>query len=80
MADMVTHDVLTPLKCVKQLLMRVRTQDDKILQTVSRTCDMVIGQMKQSLDYNLAGINMLQAKLEECRLVADVINPVIEIF
>jgi signal transduction histidine kinase len=79
-ADTVAHDVLTPLKCVKQMLQKVRSVDTGILQTISHTCDMVLGQVKASLDFNLAGLNMFQAKLEECRLVSEVLKPVIAIF
>jgi hypothetical protein len=79
-ADTVAHDVLTPLKCVKQMLNKVRSEDTGILYTISHTCDMVLGQVKASLDFNLAGLNMFQAKLEQCRLVSEVLKPVLEIF
>lgn len=67
------HDVLTPLKCIKQMLQKVSCKDETIVETIKSTCDMVVGQVKANLDYNLAGLNMFQAKLEECRLVSEVI-------
>lgn len=60
--------------------MIVRRVDEDRLETVLHTCDMVLGHVKASLDYNLAGLNMFQANLVECRLVTEVIIPVLKIF
>ena len=60
--------------------MRVCADELQLKQTVIKTCDMIVGQVKASLDYNLASAKMFQARLVECHLVSEVITPVLEIF
>lgn len=84
MAQTLSHDVLTPLKCANQILESMQESqsnfDGNDLVVVKQTTEMIIGQIKANLDFNLAGINMFQANLREHKLLKDVIVPVLEIF
>ena len=69
MSSTVTHEILTPLKCVKQMVGTLSIapngrknnslkSDQNIINSIQQTCDLVVGQVRASLDYNMADINL----------------------
>lgn len=84
MAQTLTHDVLTPLNCANQILESIQTKkssfDMRDIDIIKQTTEMVIGQIKASLDFNLAEIGMFKPQLRAHLLIKDVVSPVLEIF
>jgi len=56
--------MLTPLKCIIQMVNRMQgsmadvKKTRKYLNTIGETCELILGQIKASLDYNLVNMNM----------------------
>lgn len=64
MSSTVSHEMLTPLKCIIQMVNRMQgsmadvKKSRKYLNTIGETCELILGQIKASLDYNLVNMNM----------------------
>ena len=47
------------------------------MQTISQTCELIYGQIKANLDYNLVNMEMFQPLFQRALLVNDVLQPVL---
>lgn len=50
------------------------------LTTISNTASFLLAQVQGNLDHTLLDSNKLEAKLAECSLLADVVQPMLDIF
>jgi signal transduction histidine kinase len=50
------------------------------LNTISETCELILGQIKATLDYNLVNMNMFQPQLKKWNLIADIVKPAVRMF
>jgi hypothetical protein len=78
--------MLTPLKCIIQMVTRLQDsladakKTREYLNTISETCELILGQIKASLDYNLVEMNMFQPQLKKWHLIADIVKPAVRMF
>jgi signal transduction histidine kinase len=64
MSSTVSHEMLTPLRCIIQMIDRLMgslsdvKQSKNTLRTIQDTCQMILGQIKVNLDVNLVDMQM----------------------
>lgn len=86
LSSQVSHEMLTPLKCIIQVTDLVKqglnntSLDHYNLGVVSNTAKIVLSQIKGNLDNSLMTVNQFKPNLENLSLAADVVKPAIDIF
>jgi signal transduction histidine kinase len=85
MQSSISHEMLTPLKCISSIIDLLKSEKlaktvvDN-LETIRSTVTFVQAQMKSKLDYCLIDSQRFQMHPEPARLVQDVVIPTCEIF
>ena len=86
MQSSISHEMLTPLKCIDSIvgLLKDEYEYDKQLtenlDTIGSSVHFVLSQIKQKLDYTLIESGRFVLPTEPLRLVQDVVVPVIKTF
>ena len=86
LSSQISHEMLTPLRCIIQITEVVRTgmtpqtPDHYNLGIISNTANIVLSQMKNSLDKSLINANQFQPNYEKCYIVKDVVRATTDIF
>lgn len=86
MSSSVSHEMLTPLKCIVSivdLLRKKKYSDVSItnnLEIVANTTHIVLNQIKNNLDNNLLETDHFQFRMDKFRMIADIVHPIVNIF
>jgi signal transduction histidine kinase len=82
----ISHELLTPLKCIKSITELIKEDHEydkqlcENLETIDTSVQLVLSQIKQKLDYALIDSGRFNLHLEPLRLVNDVLIPTIKTF